>query len=51
MVTWSSDDSLVVTAQNNCLIKVWKSLLIHELKGHTDEVYYLKLIQKMLDFF
>lgn len=45
MVTWNSDDSLVVTAQNNYLIKVWNSndaRLIHELKAHTDEVYVLE---------
>jgi WD40 repeat protein len=36
MVTWNCDDSLVVTAQNNFIIKVWNSndaQLIHELKG------------------
>lgn len=35
MVTWNCDDSLVVTAQNNFLIKVWNSndaQLVHELK-------------------
>ncbi len=45
MVTWNSDDSLVVTAQNNFLIKVWNSQnarLIHELKGHNDEVFVLE---------
>ena len=45
MVTWNSDDSLVVTAQNNFLIKVWNSndaRLVHELRGHTDEVYVLE---------
>jgi bromodomain and WD repeat domain-containing protein 1/3 len=45
MVTWNSDDTLVVTAQNNYLLKVWNSndaRLVHELKGHTDEVYVLE---------
>ena len=45
MVTWNSDDSCVVTAQNNHLLKVWNSndaRLVHELKGHTDEVYVLE---------
>ena len=35
MVTWNTDDTMVVTAQNNYLIKVWNSndaKLIHELK-------------------
>jgi hypothetical protein len=35
MVTWNTDDTMVVTAQNNFLIKVWNSnnaALIHELK-------------------
>ncbi len=35
MVTWNCDDNLVVTAQNNFLIKVWNAhdvQLIHELK-------------------
>lgn len=45
MVAWNCDDSLVITAQNNYLIKVWNSNnghLIHELKAHTDEVYVLE---------
>jgi WD40 repeat protein len=35
MVAWNSDDSLVATAQNNCIIKIWNSnngRLVHELK-------------------
>ena len=45
MVTWNIDDTLVVTAQNNYLIKVWNSTdasLVHELKAHTDEVFVLE---------
>lgn len=45
MVTWNCDDSYVVTAQNNFLIKVWSSKngrLIHELNGHTNEVFVLE---------
>lgn len=43
MVTWNNDDTLVVTAQNNYLIKVWNSndaSLVHELK-----VYFTQFIQ------
>jgi WD40 repeat protein len=45
MVKWNCDDSLVITAQNNFLIKVWNSndgQLIHELKGHNAEVFVLE---------
>lgn len=45
MVTWNCDDSVVVTAQNNFLIKVWNGnnvQLIHELKGHSDEIFVLE---------
>ncbi len=45
MVTWNCDDNLVVTAQNNFLIKVWNGAtaeLIHELKGHSDEIFVLE---------
>jgi bromodomain and WD repeat domain containing protein 1/3 len=45
MVTWNCDDSYVITAQNNFLIKVWSSKdgrLIHELKAHTNEVFVLE---------
>ena len=44
MVTWNADDSLVVTAQNNFIIKVWNSndvQLVHELKSHSDEIFVL----------
>ncbi|XP_052810053.1 PH-interacting protein-like isoform X2 [Mya arenaria] len=45
MVAWSSDDKLVITAVNDHVIKVWCSFtgrLVHELKGHTDEVFVLE---------
>ena len=45
MVAWNADDSLVVTAQNNFVVKVWNSTsaqLVHELKAHTDEIFVLE---------
>jgi WD40 repeat protein len=49
MVAWNCDDSLVITAQSNFIIKIWNSgesstevLLVHELKGHADEIYVLE---------
>lgn len=44
-VKWNIDDSLVVTLQKQYLIKVWSSdngMLIHELRGHSDEIYALE---------
>ncbi|CAF0748059.1 unnamed protein product [Brachionus calyciflorus] len=45
MVAWNCDDSLVITAQNNFVIKVWNSSdaqLVHELKAHTNEIFVLE---------
>ncbi|KAH3738331.1 hypothetical protein DPMN_044965, partial [Dreissena polymorpha] len=45
MVGWNSDDNLVITAVNDHLIKIWCSYtgqLIHELRGHDDEVFVLE---------
>lgn len=45
MIAWNRDDSVAVTAQSNHVIKVWNPTngsLIHELKGHTDEVFVLE---------
>ncbi|POI36051.1 hypothetical protein CIB84_000195 [Bambusicola thoracicus] len=45
MIAWNQDDSYVVTAVNNHLLKVWNSStgqLLHELVGHADEVFVLE---------
>ncbi|KAL8190510.1 UNVERIFIED_CONTAM: Bromodomain and WD repeat-containing protein 1 [Gekko kuhli] len=45
MIAWSQNDKLVVTAVNNHLVKVWNSYtgqLLHDLTGHTDEVFVLE---------
>nr|XP_056714892.1 bromodomain and WD repeat-containing protein 1 [Euleptes europaea] len=45
MIAWSQNDKLVVTAVNNHLLKVWNSYtgqLLHDLTGHTDEVFVLE---------
>ncbi|KAM3836751.1 bromodomain and WD repeat-containing protein 1 isoform 2-T2 [Vipera latastei] len=45
MIAWSRNDNLVVTAVNNHLLKVWNSYsgqLLHDLKGHADEVFVLE---------
>ena len=45
MVAWNCDDSMVITAQNNFLIKVWNSVdgqLVHELKSHSNEIFVLE---------
>ncbi|XP_053168906.1 bromodomain and WD repeat-containing protein 1 isoform X2 [Hemicordylus capensis] len=45
MIAWSKNDSLVVTAVNNHLLKVWNSYtgqLLHDLAGHADEVFVLE---------
>jgi hypothetical protein len=52
MVTWNCDDSLVITAQNNSIIKVWNSKtgqLIYELKVIiTYCIIYLSLFSRSL---
>ncbi|XP_060082031.1 bromodomain and WD repeat-containing protein 3-like [Ylistrum balloti] len=45
MVAWNLDDNLVVTAVNDCTLKVWDShhgKLLHVLKAHEDEVFVLE---------
>ncbi|XP_032075095.1 bromodomain and WD repeat-containing protein 1 isoform X1 [Thamnophis elegans] len=45
MIAWSRNDNVVVTAVNNHLLKVWNSIsgqLLHDLKGHADEVFVLE---------
>jgi len=45
MVGWNADDSLVLTAVSDHMIKVWSSSageLIRVLKGHTDEAYVIE---------
>uniref|UniRef100_A0A670Z897 Bromodomain and WD repeat domain containing 1 n=1 Tax=Pseudonaja textilis TaxID=8673 RepID=A0A670Z897_PSETE len=45
MIAWSRNDNVVVTAVNNHLLKVWNSYsgqLLHDLKGHADEVFVLE---------
>ncbi|RNA15427.1 PH-interacting, partial [Brachionus plicatilis] len=45
MVAWNCDDSLVITAQNNFMIKVWNSSdaqLVHELASHSNEIFVLE---------
>ncbi|XP_033739931.1 PH-interacting protein-like [Pecten maximus] len=45
MVAWNLDDNLVVTAVNDCSLKVWDShhgKLLHVLKAHEDEVFVLE---------
>ncbi|NXY85795.1 BRWD1 protein, partial [Alcedo cyanopectus] len=45
MIAWNQNDNYVVTATNNHLLKVWNSYtgqLLHELVGHTDEVFVLE---------
>ncbi|XP_029700101.1 bromodomain and WD repeat-containing protein 3 isoform X2 [Takifugu rubripes] len=45
MVAWDRHDGMVVTAVNNCLLKVWNSYtgeLLHILKGHEAEVFVLE---------
>lgn len=45
MVAWNCDDTFIVTSQTNLVIKVWNSSdgqLVHELRGHNDEIYVLE---------
>ncbi|KAG7470510.1 hypothetical protein MATL_G00114580 [Megalops atlanticus] len=45
MVSWDRHDSMVITAVNNHLLKVWNSYtgqLLHILKGHEAEVFVLE---------
>ncbi|XP_074852070.1 bromodomain and WD repeat-containing protein 1 isoform X2 [Carettochelys insculpta] len=45
MIAWNQNDSFVVTAVNNHLLKVWNSYtgqLLHDMVGHTDEVFVLE---------
>ncbi|KAJ8400340.1 hypothetical protein AAFF_G00397230 [Aldrovandia affinis] len=45
MVSWDRHDSMLITAVNNHLLKVWNSFtgqLLHILKGHMAEVYVLE---------
>jgi WD40 repeat protein len=45
MVGWSLDDKFVITAVNDCSLKVWDSYtgeLRQVLKGHEDEVFVLE---------
>uniref|UniRef100_A0A8C4UPU2 Bromodomain and WD repeat-containing protein 1 n=1 Tax=Falco tinnunculus TaxID=100819 RepID=A0A8C4UPU2_FALTI len=45
MIAWNQNDNYVVTAVNNHLLKVWNSStgqLLHDLVGHTDEVFVLE---------
>ncbi|XP_060054692.1 bromodomain and WD repeat-containing protein 1 isoform X1 [Erinaceus europaeus] len=42
MIAWNQDDSIVVTAVNDHVLKVWDSCtgqLLHNLLGHADEVF------------
>ncbi|XP_055470794.1 bromodomain and WD repeat-containing protein 1 isoform X1 [Psammomys obesus] len=45
MIAWNQDDSIVVTAVNDHVLKVWDSYtgqLLHNLLGHADEVFVLE---------
>ncbi|KAM4888487.1 bromodomain and WD repeat-containing protein 1 isoform 1-T1 [Thomomys bottae] len=45
MIAWNEDDSIVVTAVNDHVLKVWDSYtgqLLHNLLGHADEVFVLE---------
>ncbi|XP_074069963.1 bromodomain and WD repeat-containing protein 1 isoform X2 [Macrotis lagotis] len=45
MIAWNRNDTLVVTAVNDHVLKVWNShtgQLLHNLVGHTDEVFVLE---------
>ncbi|KAL1788623.1 bromodomain and WD repeat-containing protein 1, partial [Sigmodon hispidus] len=45
MIAWNQDDSIVVTAVNDHVLKVWNSYtgqLLHNLLGHADEVFVLE---------
>ncbi|XP_021041176.1 bromodomain and WD repeat-containing protein 1 [Mus caroli] len=45
MIAWNQDDSTVVTAVNDHVLKVWSSYtgqLLHNLLGHADEVFVLE---------
>ncbi|XP_047419828.1 bromodomain and WD repeat-containing protein 1 isoform X3 [Sciurus carolinensis] len=45
MIAWNQNDSLVVTAVNDHVLKVWNSYtgqLLHNLLGHADEVFVLE---------
>ncbi|XP_051006254.1 bromodomain and WD repeat-containing protein 1 [Acomys russatus] len=45
MIAWNQDDSIVVTAVNDHVLKVWHSYtgrLLHNLLGHADEVFVLE---------
>nr|XP_033797347.1 bromodomain and WD repeat-containing protein 1 isoform X2 [Geotrypetes seraphini] len=45
MIAWDRFDTLVITAVNNHLLKVWNSVsgqLLHNMMGHEDEVFVLE---------
>ncbi|XP_036755176.2 bromodomain and WD repeat-containing protein 1 isoform X1 [Manis pentadactyla] len=45
MIAWNQNDSIVVTAVNDHILKVWNSYtgqLLHNLLGHADEVFVLE---------
>ncbi|XP_012586370.1 PREDICTED: bromodomain and WD repeat-containing protein 1, partial [Condylura cristata] len=45
MIAWNQNDSIVVTAVNDHVLKVWDSYtgqLLHNLLGHADEVFVLE---------
>ncbi|XP_062060910.1 bromodomain and WD repeat-containing protein 1 isoform X1 [Lepus europaeus] len=45
MIAWNQNDSIVVTAVNDHVLKVWNSYtgqLLHNLLGHADEVFVLE---------
>nr|XP_045005740.1 bromodomain and WD repeat-containing protein 1 isoform X2 [Jaculus jaculus] len=45
MIAWNQNDSIVVTAVNDHVLKVWNShtgQLLHNLLGHADEVFVLE---------
>ncbi|XP_037687468.1 bromodomain and WD repeat-containing protein 1-like isoform X2 [Choloepus didactylus] len=45
MIAWNQNDSIVVTAVNDHVLKVWNSYtgqLLHDLLGHADEVFVLE---------
>ncbi|XP_008825134.2 bromodomain and WD repeat-containing protein 1 isoform X2 [Nannospalax galili] len=45
MIAWNQNDSIVVTAVNDHVLKVWSSYtgqLLHNLLGHADEVFVLE---------
>ncbi|XP_058152229.1 bromodomain and WD repeat-containing protein 1 isoform X2 [Dasypus novemcinctus] len=45
MIAWNKNDSIVVTAVNDHVLKVWNSYtgqLLHNLLGHADEVFVLE---------